>query len=120
MHLSETDLLHVFIERAPHHLPVRVFRRNIINRPVTVEGRTVQLRNGIKGQCDAYALSRGGRHIELETKAARGTMRKAQEAWRHWCIEWRIPHLVLKAGPDERPEETVARWVEELRAEMAS
>ncbi len=111
--MNETDLLHTLIERAPHHLPVRVFRRNIIN-DVSVRGH--RLRNGIKGQADAYAIGRGGKHIEIETKAARGAMREAQEAWRAWCVSWGIPHLVLKAAKNETPEETVGRWIEEMKA----
>jgi hypothetical protein len=113
---SETDLLWQLIKEAPVSLPdVRVFRRNILN-VATVQGfRAV---NGIKGQADAYALARGGRHIELETKAARGAMRDAQERWRAWCVGWEIPHLVLKAGKRETPDATVRRWIEELRGAL--
>jgi hypothetical protein len=114
--LSETDLLHIFIERAPHVLPhVRVFRRNVINRTVTEGDRKFTLKNGIKGQADAYALIRGGRHVEIETKAARGAMREAQERWRDFCLAFAIPHLILKAKKDEAPVVTIERWVEELR-----
>lgn len=110
--LSETDLLHILIERVPHVLPhVRVFRRNVIN----VEARGgFRVRNGIKGQADAYALVLGGRHIEIETKAARGVMREAQERWRAYCLAFQIPHLVLRAKKDEAPVVTVERWVNEL------
>lgn len=114
---SETDLLHLMIERAPHALPsVRVFRRNIINRTVTEHGRTYQLRNGIPGQADAYAITRGGLHVELEAKAAKGKLRTAQEAWRDFCRTWEIPYLELRAGKGETPDETVTRWISELRA----
>ena len=114
--MDETDLLHLFIVRAPLTLPnVRVFRRNIINRVATERGRKFQLRNGIKGQCDAYVLLRGGGHVELETKAARGTMREAQERWQEFCWAFDIPHLVLRARRGETPEETVTRWIDELR-----
>lgn len=114
---SETDLLHLFIERAPRHLPdVRVFRRNIINRVVEENGRKFHLRNGIVGQADAYALVRGGGHIEIETKAARGTMQDAQKRWRSFCEEWDVPHLVLRARRHEAFDETVMRWIDELRA----
>lgn len=110
--LNETDLLHIFIERVPFVLPqCRVFRRAIIN----VEAKQgFRVRNGIKGQADAYALVKGGRHVEIETKAARGTLREAQEAWRAWCAEWGVPHLVLKARKNDHPMVTVERWVNEL------
>jgi hypothetical protein len=113
--MNETDLLHMLIERVPFDLPdVRVFRRNIINRVVEERGRKFTLKNGIKGQADAYALVRGGLHVELETKAARGAMRDEQWAWRSFCHRFGIPHLVLRARPDEHPSATVERWIEEL------
>lgn len=113
--LNETDLLHIFIERVPHALPhCRVFRRSIINRKVTEGGRTFVLRNGIKGQADAYAIARGGRHVEIEMKAAGGSLEKEQKAWRAFCAAFEIPHLVLRAKKDEAPVVTVERWVNEL------
>lgn len=113
--LNETDLLHLYIERVPFALPhVRVFRRNVINRTVSEGDRKYTLRNGIKGQADAYALVRGGLHVEIETKAASGTLRDAQERWREFCIAHEIPHLVLRAKKDEAPTVTIERWVSEL------
>ncbi len=114
--MIETDLLALFIRRAPAVCPtVRVFRRNIIRRKVVIEGREVMLVNGIPGQGDAEAIVRGGRHIEIETKAAKGRMRDRQEAWRAWCVSWGVPHLVLRAGKGEEPTATVERWCNELR-----
>lgn len=115
--MIEIDLLALFLRAAPLACRnVRVFRRNIIKRKVTIKGRQVMLVNGIPGQGDAEALVRGGRHIEIETKAAAGRMRKRQKAWKAWCDEWEIPHLTLRARADETPEATVNRWCEELRA----
>jgi hypothetical protein len=114
--MSEHDLLALFIREAPKALTdLRVFRRNIINRVVMIEGRKVHLVNGIPGQGDAYALLRGGRHVEIETKSAKGAMREAQERWRDFCAAWGVPHLVLKAREGEAEGATVARWIEELR-----
>ncbi len=110
--MNETDILHDFIARVPFALPsVRVFRRNVLNVK-TAFGR---VRNGIKGQADAYALVEGGRHVELEAKSATGSLSKPQRKWQAFCLEFRIPHLVLKARRNEAPADTVARWVEELR-----
>jgi hypothetical protein len=118
--MNETDLLHLFIQRTPIAIPtVRVFRRNIINRVVEEHGRKFQLRNGIKGQADAYALVTGGLHIEIETKSATG-MREAQKRWRSFCEERRIPHLVLRAHRGESSTDTVTRWIDELRAVVES
>jgi len=112
--MNETDLLHHFIAAVPSALPdCRVFRRNIINVE-TKQG--FRARNGIRGQADAYCIARGGRHVEIETKAARGSLMAAQHAWRAFCITFEIPHLVLRALPDEPPPRTVARWIEELRS----
>ena len=115
--MNETDLLHLFIKRAPFALPyLRVFRRNVLNVE-TKQG--FRARNGIKGQADAYAIVHGGRHVEIETKAARGVMAEQQKAWRAFCQTFDVPHLVLRARPAEPPGETVNRWIEEMRAVVA-
>ncbi|MDB4946218.1 MAG: hypothetical protein JWP97_5752 [Labilithrix sp.] len=112
--MTETELLNLFFERVPAALPdLRVFRRNV-GRFKTFDGdRVVHI--GIAGQADAYAIGRGGIHVELEGKAARGALMKRQVAWRAWCERWRIPYLVLRARRGETPDETVTRWLEELR-----
>ncbi len=113
--MNETDLLHIFIALVPHVIPgARVERRNIIN---TRSEQGYRVRNGIKGQCDAFCVFRG-RHIEIETKAARGVMREAQERWRSWCIASGTPHMVMRANKNESPDDTVNRWAAELRAEI--
>jgi hypothetical protein len=115
--MSEHDLLALFIRAVPEALPnVRVFRRNIIRRKVMINRIPVMLVNGIPGQGDAYAIVKGGRHIEIEAKSSKGVMRPGQKRWRLFCGIWGITHLVVKGSKDELVEETVARWVEELRA----
>ena len=110
--MNETDLLWMLMAEVPKRLPdVRIFRRNIINTLSTQGFRAV---NGIKGQGDAYALVRGGKHVEIETKAARGQLRDAQEAWRKYCQNFSIPYVVLRALSTETPEQVIARWVDEL------
>lgn len=109
--MNETDLLHAFIERAPFALPgVHIDRRNIINER---SARGHWLRNGIVGQADAFAIYQG-RHVEIETKAARGTLAEAQRRWRDRCLGGLCPHLVLRARRDESPPDTVNRWIAEL------
>lgn len=115
--MIETDLLQLFIDRAPFKLPmVRLFRRNIIRHAAVIDGRKVFLANGIVGQADAYALVRGGRHVEIETKSAVGKLRDAQKRWRAYCLRECIPYLMPRALKDELPNDTVNRWIEELRA----
>lgn len=114
--MNETELLFKFIAEVPRHLPhVRVFRRNIVNALVQKNGRHFHARAGIKGQADAYALVRGGRTVEIETKAAKGKLRDEQKAWRSFCIEFAIPYLELRAKAGEHPDETVTRWMVALR-----
>lgn len=114
--MNETDLLMKFIAEVPSHMPnVRVFRRTIINAEVARDGRSFRLKAGIKGQADAYAYIDGGRVVEIETKAAKGRMLEEQIAWRAFCAERRIPHLVLRALRGEHPAATVDRWIAELR-----
>jgi hypothetical protein len=111
--MSETDLLHAFMARIPYDLPhVHVERRNILSVK-TENGRYV--RNGIRGQCDAFVVVDGGRHIEIETKSATGKLTGPQVKWQRNCVRRRIPHLVLTARRGELPEDTVARWVTALR-----
>lgn len=114
--MNETPLLHKFIERVPYTIPdARVYRRNIIN--VLAKGRkggTFRAKNGITGQADAYAIIRGGFIIELEAKAHEGVLSDAQLRWQAFCLEFEIPHLVLRAEKDEAPDATVSRWIAEL------
>lgn len=103
----------MFVQGAAYLVPTcRVFRRSIIN--VETKGGW-RAKAGIKGQADYYAIVRGGRIVELETKAARGVLEEAQKAWRAFCIDWQIPHLVLRAQRNEAPSDTVQRWCEELK-----
>lgn len=112
--MSETTLLHAFIARVPHVLPdVRVFRRNVINGQLA-NGRRV--RNGIVGQADAYALVRGGAHVEIEAKSALGVLSTEQRKWQSFCVNFGIPYIVLRADDNELPNGTINRWVNELRA----
>jgi hypothetical protein len=114
--MSETELLMKFIAEVPEHMPnVRVFRRTIINAEVARGGRNFRIKAGIKGQADAYAYVDGGRVVEIETKAAKGRLLEEQIAWRSFCAERRIPHIVLRARRGEHPAETVDRWIIELR-----
>jgi hypothetical protein len=80
--------------------------------------RTV--RAGIKGQCDLYGYIRGGLTVEIEIKSHNGRMSPEQMAWQTWCLEWRIPHVVLRAKKEETEEETVERWCLELEELLRS
>lgn len=102
---------------APARLPaLRLFRRNVV--AVRIENRTV--RAGIKGQCDLYGLMRGGGHIEVELKGVGKPLRPEQEDWQTWCLEWEVPHVVLRALKGETVEQTVERWLSELERAITS
>lgn len=112
MSLESTLQAHLLLA-APARLPsLRLFRRNVI--AVRVEERTV--RAGIAGQCDLYGITRGGGHIEIELKNVGKDLNPDQKKWRAWCLEWEIPHVVLRAAKGETVEGTVERWLTELAA----
>jgi hypothetical protein len=112
--VTELDLMWTLVTELPKALPnVRPFRRQVVN----VEAKQgFRVRAGVPGQCDLYLLVRGGRIVEVETKARRGVLSGAQKQWRDFCETWQIPHLVLAERADDSPEATVARWIEEIRA----
>ena len=114
---TENELRDAFVAMVPFQLPdVRVFVRTILN--VEAKGGW-RARAGIPGQCDLYAVRKGGLHIEIECKAAKHKWYRAQIAWREFCQEWSIPYLVLRALPGEHPHTTVGRWIGLLREEVA-
>lgn len=88
---------------------VRFFRRN--TGMIQLEERV--FRAGIPGQCDLYAIGRGGRHYEIEIKRF-GKLSPAQEAWRDWCKQWGVPWTCLSVKRGEPVPETMARWMGEL------
>lgn len=110
----ESQLQAQLLLAAPSAIPnLRLFRRNV--GVARMRGAVVQF--AIAGQSDLYGLVRGGRHIEVELKAASAprNLPADQESWANWCVAWGIPHVVLRASKDESDEQTVARWCEELR-----
>jgi hypothetical protein len=111
---SEGDLLSMLMQAVPYAIPdALIFRRPIINARTDQGWRA---RAGVRGQADAYMVMAGGRHIEIETKAAVHKWYPQQRAWRARCEELRIPYLMLRAGPGEAPADTVERWIAEIKA----
>ncbi len=112
--MKELDLMRAFMAEVPIAIPdARIFRRDIINEK---SARGHWIKAGIKGQADTYILARGGRHVELETKAANGRLSDEQKAWRAFCLEFQIPYLMPRAKAGEHPTITIERWIGELRA----
>jgi hypothetical protein len=115
MSFLESTLQAALLEAAPRELPgVRLFRRNV----GVAKMRGATLRFSIPGQADIYGYIKGdpARAVEIELKSATGTLEPDQRRWRDWCVAWGVPHIVLKAKKDESVEQTVARWIVELRA----
>lgn len=111
--MIEIDLMKLFQHEASMMLPMaRLFRRNIIN---TKTAAGWHAKSGVRGQCDLYAYVRGGKVIEIETKTRRGRLSQEQQNWKDFCQAWSIQWIQLKESKWETPEETVARWVRELR-----
>ena len=112
MNHLESTLQSALLLAAPGELPnVRFFRRNV--GVAKMRGATVSF--AVAGQCDLYGLVKGGRALEVE-RIATGTLKPDQRDWRDWCVAWSVPHIVLKAKKDETVEQTVSRWIVELRA----
>ena len=108
----ESRLQSLLLLRAPAVIPnMRLFRRNVAK--VRIQNRKMTF--GVKGQSDVYGIIRGGRIIELELKAANGKLSEDQLAWRAWCLDNLVPHLVLTARSYESPAVTVERWLDEIR-----
>jgi hypothetical protein len=113
--IPESTLKRALLLAAPRELPdLRLFNRPILRVKLPNPDRTFAI--GIRGQSDLYGLYRGGLHIELELKTAKGTMRAHQLTWRAFCLKWGVPHFVLQARTDESVDQTVGRWCGEIRA----
>lgn len=113
---TESQLQQALLLAAPIGLPSwRLFRRNIGS--ATMRGG-FEVKFGIKGQCDLYGLIRGGQHVEIELKAAGKRIKPGsdQDQWRAWCVSWGVPHVVLTGLKNETVDDTVFRWINELRA----
>ena len=116
--MSETPLQRRLLLRSPSEFPtLRLFRRNVgVATYHTHDGPDRHVAFGIKGQCDLYAIVDGGLHIELECKAPDGRLKPAQRDWRDWCLAHRVPWICLTEGKDETEEQTIDRWIAEIRA----
>lgn len=119
--MIETDLVKKWLAVAAFEVPqVRLFRRQIINQTIQRGAQVYQARAGIAGQCDVYGITRGGGHIEVEAKAAKGKLREQQEAWREWCEAWGVPYMLIRARAGEHPDATVGRWCVELQETLGA
>ena len=113
--MSESDLGALLCLAFPARFPrLLIFRRNIVNAETRDGWRA---RAGIRGQSDYYVMGEGV-HIEIETKSARHKWYSQQLAWRKRCEELGVPYLEARALPDEEPDVTVARWLDEIGALM--
>lgn len=110
---SERSLQNLLRVRLTQEIPaVRAFVRSVGVFELE-DGRVFKA--GLKGQCDLYAVARGGLHLEIELKAEKGRLSKEQMAWRDFCREWGVPWLLLQPTRGETVEATLARWIDEVR-----
>ena len=110
----ESEFQTALLLAAPARLPtLRLFRRNIGEARLR-GGHTVQF--AIPGQCDLYGCVRGGGHVEIEIKGLKTRIEPEQKAWAAWCVEWRIPYLLLRPQKEETTPQTVDRWCREIAA----
>ena len=114
---TEADILFAALPAVSVAIPrCRIFRRAI------VEGQMAAgwyAKAGIPGQCDAYVLADRSTYknwyVEIEAKSRVGKHRQQQLAWRALCLDLSIPYLEWRVSRGETPEQTVGRWVAELR-----
>ena len=108
----ETKYQAALLKLAPFEIAsLRLFHRTISK--IKIEGRVIK--QGIKGQADLYGIVDGGGHIEVELKWIGGTLEPEQETWRDWCLERKIPWLLLEVWKEEEKEATLTRWIAELK-----
>jgi hypothetical protein len=80
---------------------------------IKVEDRV--FRSGIAGQADIWGVHLPtGKHVEIEVKRYT-QLSAAQVQWRYWCCERNVPWTMLKVEQGESVEETVQRWVDQLK-----
>ena len=115
--MSETEYIKIYMASMSTACPdLRLFRRNV--GAIQMHGRV--FRAGLPGQADMYGYERGtGRAIEIEAKL-KSRLSPDQEHWRDWCQSWGVRWLLLAASKGETQGQTVARWVTETRAALAS
>ncbi len=106
----EGAYLHAFQARVALEVNgITLFRRN--TGLIKLDKRV--FRAGIPGQCDLYGIANGGRHFEVECKRF-GKLSPAQQRWREWCMEHRVPWLLLEVRKGENEASTIGRWVGEF------
>jgi hypothetical protein len=122
----EDVLREAFLVQMPHALPhVRLFYRNIIDRHV-IDPRThreYQLKSGSPGMADLYGHARASPWpipIEIELKTWDGRQSKEQRAWQAFTTMMKIPYLLLRQKKGETTDQTVSRWIQEVKALLTS
>jgi hypothetical protein len=91
---------------------VRFFKRNTGILPV--DGRYFHA--STPGMCDMYGISVGhARHYEIEVKNIKTPWRRGQREWRDLCAANRWPWLLLRVARAETTEQTLSRWVDEVK-----
>lgn len=134
--MREIPLMNEFLGHYRNPI-VRLFRRQIIDKTVKdiYTNRMLQVKAGVTGQSDAYGFIQRNKRpvfgndgisgwtrddlalagcIEIEFKGEKTVVSEGQKVWRAFCAKWRIPHIELRAGPNETAIGTILRWSTEL------
>ncbi len=110
---EESILQQLLLGTLPASLPTLRLSRRMVG---TAEVHGSKVSFGVKGQCDLYGFTRSGRTVEVELKSATGTLSDQQKAWRDSLNGWNVFWFCLTQRAGETHEDTINRWLAELRA----
>lgn len=126
MRRVEDTLRDALLVAIPRELAgARAFYRNIIDRHVIDPHtrREYHLKSGSKGMADVFIYvpdDPWAVTIEAELKAHDGRQSDEQKRWQTLMTNTKVPFLLLKQRAKETTEETIRRWISEIKLLIAS
>ena len=108
----ELDLQAALLGEVPKRFEtLRLWRRQV--GMAEVRGRVVRF--GVPGQADLHGFDDEGRAYEVELKGVGGRLSDEQVRWCAFCRGMKVRYALLQARKDETMQQTIDRWVQELR-----
>lgn len=112
--MIEVDYTNLLIKRLCREIKtIRFFKRN--TGIIPVDGRYFHA--STPGMCDLYGIGIGTAvHYEIEVKNVKTLWRPGQREWRDLCVSNGWPWLLIRVSSGETPEQTLSRWVAEIKS----